>query len=347
MFCIDPKSISSNCRIPKYQQVVNIITQSINNGDFEINNRIPSINEFSERCLISRDTVEKAYRELKNRGVLKSRKSSGYFIATIQKKEVGRILVLLNKFSDYKLEIYNSFLAEFESNIIVDFYIYHCDDRLFLNKLRNSIGSYDRYLIMPHFKNGFIYENVSEQVLNELSLLPENSLSLVDNRITHLECRFSAVYQDFKMDIYKAMYKAIKLLRHYNKINLLFPSKILYPFPVEIKSGFRKFCVENHFEFEIFEFSGKIPDIKPDNVYITLQDNDLVAVIGQVKDHKFKLGVDIGVISYNDSALKKFLEISVFTTDFKAMGKLAADLVKGSKRGQIKNEFDFIDRGSL
>ena len=347
MFSIDPQVISSNSSVPKYRQIVNLITQKVNNGDFEINNRIPSINEFSERCLVSRDTVEKAYRELKNQGVLKSRKSLGYYIANIEKKEVKRIFVLLNKFSDYKLEIYNSFLAEFDSNTVIDFDVYHCDDRLFIDKLKHSMGSYDRYLVMPHFKNGASNDDVSEEVLNELKLLPENSLLLVDNRIIHLERCVSAVYQDFKMDIYTALHKAIKLLKPYQKLNLLFPSQILYPYPQDIKAGFRKFCVENHFEFLVLDISRELPDIKQGNVYITLQESDLVGVVSQVKEHDFELGKDIGVISYNETALKKFLGISVFTTDFKAMGKLAADLVKGKKSGQLKNEFVFIDRGSL
>ncbi len=56
--------IDEDSRVPKYKQIVDSILQNIANGNLKINQKIPSINSFSEEFYMSRDTVEKAYKRL-------------------------------------------------------------------------------------------------------------------------------------------------------------------------------------------------------------------------------------------------------------------------------------------
>ena len=44
----DSITIDENSRVPKYQQIVNAIIQNISNGNLVIDQRIPSINNFTE-----------------------------------------------------------------------------------------------------------------------------------------------------------------------------------------------------------------------------------------------------------------------------------------------------------
>jgi DNA-binding transcriptional regulator YhcF (GntR family) len=51
---------------PKYLQVADSIKQAVQDGHLKINDTIPSINELSFELAVSRDTIEKSYRKLKN-----------------------------------------------------------------------------------------------------------------------------------------------------------------------------------------------------------------------------------------------------------------------------------------
>lgn len=64
--------IDEDSRVPKYKQIVDSILQNIANGNLKINQKIPSINSFSEEFYMSRDTVEKAYNILKERKIISS-----------------------------------------------------------------------------------------------------------------------------------------------------------------------------------------------------------------------------------------------------------------------------------
>jgi DNA-binding transcriptional regulator YhcF (GntR family) len=71
--------INENSRIPKYKQVVDSIIGDLSTGKLKVGEKIPSINELSEICYLSRDTVEKAYKFLKERNIIVAVRGKGYF----------------------------------------------------------------------------------------------------------------------------------------------------------------------------------------------------------------------------------------------------------------------------
>ena len=50
----------------------------------------------------------------------------------------------------------------------------------------------------------------------------------------------AAVYQDFKQDIYDALSEGISQLQKYRKLILVYPNRLVYPYPREILAGFRQ-----------------------------------------------------------------------------------------------------------
>ncbi|MFP4060909.1 MAG: GntR family transcriptional regulator [Bacteroidota bacterium] len=72
--------INDKSSTPKYMQVLQLIISDIESGIYRQGEKIPSINETSEEYLIAKDTVEKAYRELRTRGIIKPVKGKGYFV---------------------------------------------------------------------------------------------------------------------------------------------------------------------------------------------------------------------------------------------------------------------------
>lgn len=69
-------------------------------------------------------------------------------------------------------------------------------------------------------------------------------------------------------------------------------------------------------------------------------------LVKQARDRHFKLGEDIGIISYSDTPLKELLGITVIRTDFKKMGATAAKMILNKQSLTVKNDFNFINRFS-
>ena len=87
--------------------------------------------------------------------------------------------------------------------------------------------------------------------------------------------------------------------------------------------------------------------LKNGDLFITIVEDDLVNLINQIRGNEFKIGKEIGVLSYNDTPLKDLLGISVVSTDFKTMGEKAAQMILNNEKCEIKNPFNFIDRASM
>jgi len=345
--CADLK-IDAESSIPKYRQIINSIMEDIGRGTLQVGQRVPSINEVSQEHYLSRDTVEKAYNFLKEKQIIVSSKGKGYYVARTVLPSRTNVLFLINKLSSYKLEIYNSFVARLGNNARVDLVVYHCDPNYFLNALQDNAGRYDYYVVMPHFKDGKLHhQNATTEVLEALRKIPEDKLIVIDNYLPGLNRNVAAVYQDFRTDIYDSLEEGIAKLTRYQKLILVFPHKTVYPFPSEILRGFKEFCANFNFDFEVL---GQVhPDmhLNPDHAYIIIEETDLVNLVKQIRDKGLKAGLDVGIISYNDTPLKDLLGITVISTDFKVMGETAAYMILKRKKEVVKNVFSFIDRNSV
>lgn len=340
--------INGESRIPKYQQIVDSIIANISNGKLKMDDKIPSINMFSEEFYLSRDTVEKAYNILKERKIITSIRGKGFYIARTQLISKLNILFLINKLSTYKMKIYNSFIDSLGSASHTELQIYHCDETLFLNLLEKNYKVYDYFVIMPHFKTKTLkHVSFTSLTENAIKQIPKEKLLLLDNDKINLDTDLDIVYQDFENDIYGALTEGLSKIKKYKKLFLAYPSKSMYPYPRRILHGFRKFCVENNLDFEIIDEIYEDMILKKRDLFITIEELDLVNLINRIREYKFKLGKDVGVISYNDTPLKELLGITCISTDFKIMGETAADVVLNKKNGKIKNPFNFIDRKSV
>lgn len=344
---ITPITINEDSRIPKYKQIVDTIINEISNGNLKIGEKIPSINELSEDCYLSRDTVEKAYRLLKERKVIVSVKGKGFYIAKTDLISKVNVCFLINKLSSYKLRIYNSFINSMGVNGHVNLFIYHCNESLFLNLIEKNIGGYDYYVIMPHFKTEDLnYSSFTDNVIKAINKIPEDKLIVLDNRLQN-NGNYIEIFQDFENDIYNALKEGLEKISRFEKLILVYPEYAIYPYPKKILNGFKKFCFHHSFDFEIINEIDEEIILKNGDLFITIEESDLVNLVKQVRDKKLTLGKNIGIISYNDTPLKDLLGITVISTDFKKMGETAANLILNKKKERIKNPFNFIVRQSL
>ncbi|HET6252691.1 MAG TPA: GntR family transcriptional regulator [Puia sp.] len=325
---------------PKYLQLINSILKAIETGRIRKNDLMPSINELSFKLEISRDTAEKGYKQLKKMGVLGSVPGKGYFIQNSDFRQTLRIFLLFNKLSAHKKILYDAFVESLGEYAAVDLYIYNNDFRLFKKLLTGRKEDYTHFVIIPHFLEG---EEGAPAIINAL---PREGLVLLDKKIPGIMGEYAAVYQNFEEDLFLALERAREALGKYHTIKIVCPSYTYHP--VEILKGCGRFCQEYAFSYKVVRSVEEEP-IGEGEVYINLMEEDLVALVERIISLKLEIGRQVGVISYNETPLKKIIlnGITTISTDFRRMGEMAACQVLAGSRRQEQVPFHLTLRNSL
>lgn len=306
-FAINPQS-----NLLKFQQLMDSVNEAISRNLLQVGDILPSVNQLCKESSLSRDTVFKAYAELKNRGVIESVPNRGYFVA----KAVTKVFLFLDTFKAYKEVLYGAFLDNLPDTIAIDLHFHHYNIDDFEKIIKESLGKYTKYIIM-----NFDHERVPEITRQ----IPANKLLVIDWNVHELEGA-SSISQDFSQSLYDSLESGIELIRKYQKFIYLYPSFTYHP-KVSIKY-FEKFCSDykiNHktlYDFKKF-------DLQKGELYLLVSDRTLAKFLDQCEQKNLVLGQDVGVISYNETPMKKYVKegITVISTDFELMGKKIAEFV--------------------
>jgi len=305
-------TVNSQSNLLKFQQLIDSVNESISKNQLQVGDTLPSVNQLCKESLLSRDTVFKAYAELKNRGVIESVPNRGYFVS----KAVTKVFLFLDTFKAYKEVLYGSFLDNLPDNIAVDLHFHHYNIDDFEKIIKESTGKYTKYVIM-----NFNHERVPEIIRR----IPSNKLLVIDWNVNTQEDT-STIYQDFGQSLYDSLKNGLDLIRKYEKFIYLYPTFTYHP-KVSIEY-FEKFCFENQINFSIL-YDFKKFDLQKGELYLMVSDRTLAKFLDQCHQKNLVLGEEVGVISYNETPMKKYVKegITVISTDFELMGKKIAEFV--------------------
>ncbi|MEZ2335433.1 GntR family transcriptional regulator [Mucilaginibacter sp. RCC_168] len=334
-------SIDEYSITPKYLQLSNAIIRGIESGDIVKDDMLPSINDLSFALDTSRNTIERVYKELKDKGIVSSVPGKGFFISNTDFQKPIKIFLLFNKLSAHKKIIYDAFVATVGEQATVDFYIYNNDFHFFKKIITESAqNDYAKYIIIPHFMDN---EAKAHEIINTI---PKDKLILLDNLVPGVSGKFAAIYENFATDVYEALKKLLDKLTNYHTIKLIFPGKTYHS--KEIMKGFLNFCRQYAFEYAVVD-SLSAETIQPQTVYISLMEDDLVELIKKIIASDLKVAKDVGVISYNETALKEIIldGITTISTDFKLMGSKAAEFALSNYHEHFAVPFHVTVRSSL
>lgn len=328
-------NIQTNQGIPKYKQIISSIEKTIEEGKLKKDEKLPSINKVCLEFSLSRDTVLQAYEELKKRGIIFAILGKGYYVKSTEVNIKQRIFLLFEELNIFKEDLYNSFMENIGKGVQIDIFFHHFNLKVFQKLINDSNGNYTKYVIMPTNLVG---------AAAIIETLPVSDVYILDQTNPELKS-FPAVYQNHLTDIYNGLLKGKSRLDKYQKLIMIFPG---FREPLGMKMGFEKFCIDFAFDHEVItEFKNR--EIKKGEVYIIPTDRDLVQVIEKSKLQNLKLGTDFGIISYNETPLKKIVEngITTISTNFEEMGKILAQMILKGKKEQIENKSNLIIRNSL
>jgi len=328
-------SIQSNIGLPKYKQIILSIEKAIEEEKLVKGDRLPSVNKVCLAFSLSRDTVLLGYDELKKRGIIYAIPGKGYYVKSVEITIKQKIFLLFDELNIFKEDIYNSFLRHIGKNVQVDIFFHHFNAEVFQKLINDSNGNYTKYIIMPTNLN-----DVAQCIKN----LPVGEVIILDQTNPELKI-YPAIYQNHQKDIVEGLIKGKSKLNKYKKLILIFPG---FREPLGMKIGFENFCTEYQFQYEIItEFTNR--EITLGDLYIIPNDRDLVRVIENARNQNLKLGTDFGIISYNETPLKKIVAsgITTISTHFETMGKILAEMVLKGNKEQIENKSSLIIRNSL
>ncbi|WP_238768585.1 GntR family transcriptional regulator [Maribellus maritimus] len=328
-------TIDSESSKPKYRQIIDSVVNAIERKCLVKGDKIPSINQICGEFGLSRDTVMMAFNELKAKGILLSQPGKGYYIASTDVQHDEKIFVLFDELNAFKEDLYNSLINTLKNRASVEVYFHHFNYKVFKNLLLESIGNYTSYIIMPA-----TFDNTNYLI----SKLPKDKVFILDRLKNDLK-NYPVVYQHFEQDFYDALVEGQTLLKKYRKLVFVNPGG---KEPGQRSTGFKKFCEEFDFSYEIIK---TLDGIRPGlyEAYFLISDRDLVELVKIAKNYKYKLGKKFGVVSFNDTMLKEVVSggITTISTDFVEMGKNLAQMVLDRKSGKVRNPSKLIVRNSL
>lgn len=317
----------------KVNTLIDAISNEIATGVLKLGDNLPSINETSAKHKISRDTVFKAYKELKRRGLIDSNPMKGYYV----KGEVNHVLLLLDTYSPFKQNLYNRFVQHLPISWKVDLIFHQYNKKLFETIIRESIGRYSMYVVM-NFSN--------TQFSESLKSIPEGKLLLLDFGNFDKQ-QYSFLCQDFDQALYDCLTEHRNIISKYRKIVMIFPTENNHP---KSSVNFVKdFCSDSNIAFEYIEDIYLLNNIEENVLYFIISHTDLVKVILESKNKNLKIGEDIGILVYNDEPLLEVIKegIAAISIDFGLLGEKAAHFVGEKSIIQEYLPTKFIYRPSI
>ncbi len=326
-----------NLPVPKYRQIIDAVEQKIRSGQLRKGDRIPSLNVLCKQYRLSQDTVLTAYNELKSKGIITSQVGKGYFI---QKEHVDvghRILLLFDKLTAYKEELYDSFKQVLGNKGTEQLFFHHNNLKLFRTILEGAAGEYSEYVVMPM---------PGKEAAGIIAQLPPRKVFILDQGRTEYRTKYPYICQDFERDIYRILRKNADLVHKYRRMVLVIRHQKAH-FRL-IAKGFRDFCKQHPAEGLVVN-KIKNFNIRKGDAFVVVDDRDLEYLVRYARANSFEPGRDLGILSYNEMSMKGIIAsgISTISTDFAQMGKSLAEMILTGKREKTDNPFIFMQRNSF
>lgn len=337
--------INYKSKFPLYKQLAQEIKDQIQNKDLVVGDALPSMNNLCSSLNISKETVKKAYDILRTEGFIDAAHGKGFFVKKM-KKQSPKILIIFDTLNFSKKELFDSFADSMDQQAEYTIRLFNQDIDLFEKFIVENIGLFDYYVITPHLS---LSSKIQLRVIKALSKIPNRQLVLLDREMKELPGKYISVYQDFESDVYDGLCQAHQSIQQYTKLNVFTMKGSLYG--KLLQSGIKRYCDEFNIVHQFYE--QKIPaQLNKSESYFILNgqlEKELIEITQLAKKQKLKIGKDIGLLYYNDSAINEIIlnGLSVLSTDFKEMGQIAAQFIRDEKYQKVKCKFRFVKRSTF
>ena len=322
--------------ILKSDRIISFITESIRNEKLEPGHAVPSINHSAKQFGVARKTVVRAYEKLKEKGLIESRPKRGYFVINKKPESKLKVLLIVHSFDGHWEMLYNHFREQANGFCETETFFHHYNIKMLELMISRNAADYDLFIV-----SSFNHPRIK----NIIGRIPAYKV-LVISRNDRLGKNYNCIVQDFFEGTRSALQEAHSCISKYKKLNLSFPETSGHS--ETLKNGFLEYCGNFSVPHQV---SGSLSekDIRKNEAYLVIDDGDLIRLLEVSKNRRWELGRDIGVISYNETPMKKVIRdgISVLSCDFTRMADEMAGFIKNQKSIQKTIPIKFIQRNSI
>jgi len=333
------ENVTPSTQRMKYMQLADHINGLIESDQLHIGDRLPSLKQLEKELGTSKETLLKGLNHLLEKGIIESVYRKGYYVKKKSVDHTYRVFLLLDKMNVMRDQFYHTLFDELQRVADVDIYFHHHNFKVFENLIRENLSNYTHFVVTTFLK---------EDPTDILNLIPAQKRIIIDYNQPNLAGTYSCIFQDYEHDLFDGLTQLKDQLSNYKKLILIAPHEATHA--RHVVDGFLRFCMEQNYRYTI-EHEVEPASFKKGNAYITFSryDTDDVALIKLTRSKGYKLGQDIGLISYNDTAVKEILEdgITVISTDFEAMGKAVSQAILNKETVVARNPTRVIVRNSL
>lgn len=299
-------------QLTKVKQLADLLEHEIVSGKYSEGSCLPSINGLSKDYCVSRDTVFKAFLELRERKLIDSIPGKGYYVTNRQE----RVFLLLDEYSLFKNTLYNSFVSRLGRHYKVDLWFHQYNEHIFNTILREAIGRYNYYVVMNFDNEKF------SPIFNKIT--PSKLLLLDFGKFD--KKNYSYICQNFDNSFYAVLCEMKERLRRYRRIVFHLPKESKHPY--SSVGSLQQFCAEIGMECEVDD-SNALKSVDAGVAYMVIRQTDVVDIIKMSRAKKLECGRDFGLIAYNETPAYEVIDkgITSLSVDWVKMGDLAAQFI--------------------
>ena len=337
--------VNPGSKTPLYKQLLHQFETAIHDGSLVKGELLPSMNDLSASTGISKETVKKTYGLLREKRLIVPKQGKGFYVADLAADARPLVLVLFDKFSIYKQILFNSFAATLGDRAEVSILTHNQNLDLFEYYLDTYLDQFDYYVITPHFP---LDEASQKRAVKLISRIPNPKLILADRLQPGYAGNFGAVYQDFENDIYYGLTQGLDRRRETSVLRVVTLPTSLYGGC--IRKGIERFCAEHAVPVEFL--TAPPEKVAKGETYLILNsqlDAGLVDLARQIQAQGLRVGPDVRIISYNEFDMNELIlgGLTTVSTDFKQMGRLAAEMILEKRLSKVHCDFRMTRRSTF
>lgn len=320
----------------KYHAIIDDLHHRIEEQELVPGDAVESISSISRRYAVARETAVKAYKVLRQEGLIDAIPGKGFFLVSDQLPTAPRVMMILSSFNPYMQVLYNAYEASLPPEVRTDVYFHHHNIEVFSDLIMSYSRRYTHLIIKT-----FAHDRIPEL----LESLDPKHLLLLD-RDEYVKEDSHAVCQDFSSGFHDVVLEMEQALSRYSRLFLL--RSEVNPHPQSTFTEFSDILSDLQLPGGIIS-QEDIPSLCRQDACIVLSDEELVQLLDLTKRRRWQLGSDFGIIAYNDSPLYPFVGtgITTISADFSLMGRTAARFILTGKpvHAILRPELTF--RGSI
>jgi DNA-binding transcriptional regulator YhcF (GntR family) len=320
----------------KHEQFVQGIINAIDEKLLVRGDMLPSVNTMIQEVGFARETIMKAYRELKDRGIIEAKNRLGFFVANEDTEQTLKVAVVMFAFDTFQEVFYRNFREALGENVHLDVFFHHNNIEVFETMLNHIKGKYGMYVVAP----------IPHPKTNELLQSIPTSKLLMFDRYEPIAEDINHITQEFEASSYRIFTELVDRLRDFDEFLFYYqPHSFI---PIEILKAFKKFLKDYNIKGGVRKSSEPI-SVEKGKVYFIIDNIDLYQILKDCKAKNLKLGVDVGILSHNDEPMKEIIAdgITTYGSDFAQMGTKSAQFVLNREKIQETMPMVLIRRNSL